>query len=98
MTEIDNVRRLLLISNSTAYGSGYLDHAEAVKDLLRDASRVVFVPFALPDRDLLPREVEVLDAQAQTLQQPQSAAVQQLADEAVGAFEFCQHELNFRPC
>jgi len=51
MTEIDNVRRLLLISNSTAYGSGYLDHAEAeIKDLLRDASRVVFVPFALHER------------------------------------------------
>jgi dipeptidase E len=51
MTEIDSVRRLLLISNSTAYGSGYLDHAESeIKDFLQGVSRVVFVPFALHER------------------------------------------------
>jgi dipeptidase E len=51
MTEIDDVRKLLLISNSTAYGSGYLDHAEKeIRDLLQRASRIVFVPFALHER------------------------------------------------
>jgi dipeptidase E len=44
--------RVLLISNSTLYGSGYLDHAEAeIRDFLGDVRRVLFVPFALYDRD-----------------------------------------------
>jgi dipeptidase E len=46
------MKRLLLISNSTLYGSGYLDHAEAeIQDLLGDTKKVLFVPFALHDRD-----------------------------------------------
>jgi dipeptidase E len=45
------MERLLLISNSTLYGSGYLDHAEAeIRDFLGDVKRVLFVPFALHDR------------------------------------------------
>jgi dipeptidase E len=45
-------KRLLLISNSTLYGSGYLDHAESeIRDFLGDVGRVLFVPFALYDRD-----------------------------------------------
>ena len=45
-------KRILLISNSTLYGSGYLDHAEGyILDFLRGARRVLFVPFALYDRD-----------------------------------------------
>lgn len=44
--------KLLLISNSTLYGSGYLDHAESeIRDFLGDLKRVLFVPFALHDRD-----------------------------------------------
>ena len=44
-------RRLLLISNSTQHGRGYLDHAIAeVDDFLRAARRLVFVPYALADR------------------------------------------------
>ena len=44
--------RLLLISNSTLHGSGYLDHAEAeIRDFLGEVKRVLFVPFALYDRD-----------------------------------------------
>lgn len=51
MPTIDRIRRLLLISNSTVYGRGYLDHAEAeIRDLLTGAKHVVFVPFALYDR------------------------------------------------
>jgi dipeptidase E len=46
------MKRLLLISNSTLYGSGYLDHAEkAIRDFLGSATRIVFVPFALYDRN-----------------------------------------------
>jgi dipeptidase E len=45
--------RLLLISSSTVHGSGYLDHcAGEIRDFLGDGvSRVLFVPFALADRD-----------------------------------------------
>lgn len=44
--------RVLLISNSTLYGSGYLDHAEdEIRDFLGDVKRILFVPFALYDRD-----------------------------------------------
>ena len=45
-------KRILLISNSTLYGSGYLDHAETeIRSFLGDVKRVLFVPFALYDRD-----------------------------------------------
>jgi dipeptidase E len=51
MARIDSVSRLLLISNSTLHGSGYLDHAEAeIRDLLGSSTQVVFIPFALHDR------------------------------------------------
>jgi dipeptidase E len=44
--------RLLLISNSTQHGSGYLDHCAAeIQDVLGAVDRVLFVPFALYDRD-----------------------------------------------
>ena len=47
-----NDKRLLLISNSTLHGSGYLDHAESeIRSFLSDAKRVLFVPYALFDRD-----------------------------------------------
>lgn len=45
-------KRLLLISNSTLYGGGYLDHAETeIRSFLGNLRRVLFVPFALFDRD-----------------------------------------------
>lgn len=45
-------RRILLISNSTLYGSGYLDHAqEEIRSFLGAQARVLFVPYALYDRD-----------------------------------------------
>src|SRR5262247_2373064 len=54
MTEIESRdRRLLLISNSTLYGSGYLDHAEKeIRDFLGAVGRVLFVPLAQHDRDV----------------------------------------------
>jgi dipeptidase E len=48
----NKTRRLLLISNSTLHGSGYLDHAETeIRDFLGELKHVLFVPFALVDRD-----------------------------------------------
>ncbi len=48
-------KRLLLISNSTLHGSGYLDHAEseirAFLDRGGGGKRVLFFPYALKDRD-----------------------------------------------
>jgi dipeptidase E len=44
--------RILLLSNSTVHGRGYLDHAEPeIKTFLGPARRVLFFPFALFDRD-----------------------------------------------
>jgi dipeptidase E len=51
-------RRLLLISSSTVAGTGYLDHAEAeIRDLLHDIGTVLFVPYALADRDTYTKRV-----------------------------------------
>jgi dipeptidase E len=50
--EEGNMSRVLLISNSTLYGRGYLDHAEVeIRPFLGTARRVLFIPFALADRD-----------------------------------------------
>jgi dipeptidase E len=44
------MRRLLLLSNSTNHGAGYLDHAmDAIGSFLGPVRRVWFVPFALRD-------------------------------------------------
>jgi dipeptidase E len=53
VTQMNNKsKRILLISNSTLYGSGYLDHAESeIRSFLGDRKRVLFVPYALFGRD-----------------------------------------------
>ena len=44
--------RVLLISNSTVYGRGYLDHVEdEIRNFLGALKSVLFFPFALFDRD-----------------------------------------------
>ena len=44
------MKHLLLLSNSTNHGSGYLDHAvDAVRDVVGEVRRILFVPFALKD-------------------------------------------------
>ena len=44
--------RILLISNSTLYGSGYLDHAAVeISSFLEGVKKVLFIPYALYDRD-----------------------------------------------
>lgn len=46
------MRRLLLLSNSTNYGSGYLDHAmPAILGFFGSTRRLGFVPFALRDQE-----------------------------------------------
>jgi dipeptidase E len=53
MSAVEDLRKnLLLISSSTIYGHGYLDHVAAeIHDLFGDIQRVVFIPYALHDRD-----------------------------------------------
>jgi dipeptidase E len=42
-------RNLLLISNSTLHGSGYLDHcADEICKFLKDVKEVLFIPYARP--------------------------------------------------
>ncbi len=49
---IDARPRLLLISNSTLHGHGYLDHAaKVIPAFLGDRLRILFVPWALKDHD-----------------------------------------------
>jgi dipeptidase E len=44
--------RLLLMSSSAVHGTGYLDHAESeIRDHLADLRQILFVPYALADRD-----------------------------------------------
>ena len=46
------MRDLLLISTSTVHGTSYLEHAfEELRDLLGARHRVLFIPYALKDRD-----------------------------------------------
>jgi dipeptidase E len=53
----DSNKRLLLISNSTLYGSGYLDHAEGeIRDFLGSVKQLLFIPFALHNRDAYARQ------------------------------------------
>jgi dipeptidase E len=48
----DSRLQLLLISNSTMSGGGYLEHcAQELEDFLGERRRVMFVPFALHDHD-----------------------------------------------
>ncbi len=45
-------KRLLLISNSKQFGRGFLDHAEEeLRSFLGGVSTVLFIPYALKDRD-----------------------------------------------
>ena len=47
-----SAQRILLVSNSTVYGLGYLDHVEQqIKSFLGSARKVLFFPFALFARD-----------------------------------------------
>ncbi len=46
------MKRLLLLSNSTNFGSGYLDHAiDAIARHFDGVKRIAFVPFALFDQE-----------------------------------------------
>ena len=80
----DNV---LLISNSTVYGRGYLDHVESeIKSFLGSARRVLFFPFALHDRDAYTATARRrFDAMGYSLESAHETAVPQKAVEETDA-------------
>ncbi|MEM7483228.1 MAG: dipeptidase PepE [Acidobacteriota bacterium] len=46
------MKHLRLISNSTCWGHGYLEHCEsALEEVFDGGQRILFIPFALADRD-----------------------------------------------
>ena len=54
-----SAQRILLVSNSTVYGLGYLDHVEQqIKNFLGSARKVLFFPFALFERDAYAAKVK----------------------------------------
>ncbi len=51
-------RRILLVSSSTCHPTGFLDHAEnEIRDFLGAVRRVLFLPWALRDRDAYAEKV-----------------------------------------
>ena len=79
--------RVLLISNSTVYGGGYLDHVESeIRSFLGSARRVLFFPFALHDRDAYTSTVRKrFDAMGYSLDSAHQTAVPQKAVEETDA-------------
>jgi dipeptidase E len=79
--------RVLLISNSTVYGRGYLDHVESeIKSFLGRAQRVLFFPFALHDRDAYTATARArFNAMGYSLESAHEAAVPQQAVEEADA-------------
>ncbi|MET9191398.1 Type 1 glutamine amidotransferase-like domain-containing protein, partial [Streptomyces tendae] len=54
---------LLLLSNSTQHGRGYLEHAlDTVTGFLPAGARLAFVPYALADHDTYTARVVTEDA------------------------------------
>lgn len=59
MTISKTERHLLLISNSTLFGRGYLDHAEEeIRELMGGKTRIAFIPYALHDRRAYAQKAE----------------------------------------
>lgn len=81
--------RLLLISNSTNHGEGYLDHCiEEIRDFLAECRRLVFAPFAIHDREAYARAVERRLG-------PEGYRVVILSDDAAGLETLAQAEAIF---
>src|SRR5216684_938409 len=68
---------LLLISNSTEHGRGYLDHVEEeIRELLGAVRRVLFLPFALFDRAAYAAKARArLEAMGLAVDSPETSAV-----------------------
>jgi len=80
--------RILLISNSTVYGRGYLDHVEQeIKAFLGESKRLLFFPYALYDLDGYAAKAKArFAAMGYSLESVHHAAVPQKAVENAEAF------------
>jgi dipeptidase E len=80
--------RVLLISNSTVHGRGYLDHVEEeIKTFLGESKTVLFFPFALHDRDGYAAKAETrFDAMGYSLESIHKIDNRQRAIAEVDAF------------
>ena len=52
---------------------------------LREHREAIFIVLAFPDDDFISREVEILDAQAERFEKPESGTIKQLRDEVIGS-------------
>ncbi|HKV10002.1 MAG TPA: dipeptidase PepE [Thermoanaerobaculia bacterium] len=82
-------RRLLLISNSTNHGQGYLDHViSEIDGFLGPVRRLVFVPFALKDREkygaTAAQRLAAIGVEVQTLTTDEAG--RRMAEEAEAVF------------
>jgi len=72
------VKRLLLLSNSTNFGAGYLEHAAAeIRALFAGLARIAFVPLALSDQ-------QAYTAKARARFESEGIAVDQVTPDARG--------------
>lgn len=55
----------------------------------------ILIAFALADGDLIQREIEILDPQAQAFEHPQPGPVENQTDQAVGAVEVAENVPGF---
>lgn len=53
----------------------------------------VFLPLAIADGNLFVGEVDIFDAEAQGLDEPEAGAIEQVDNERVGAFQAAQYGL-----
>jgi dipeptidase E len=83
-----SAQRTLLVSNSTVYSRGYLDHVEQeIKAFLGGAKRILFFPYALYDRDGYTAKVKArFAAMGYSLESVHHAADRRKAVENTDAF------------
>lgn len=81
--------RLLLLSNSTCFGRGYLDHAmPAIREFLGPVRTLLFVPFALSDQ-------ETYTARARIRFEAEGIAVSRLTGDRAGQMALATAEAVF---
>jgi dipeptidase E len=84
---MNSAPRILLVSNSTVYGRGYLDHVEQqIKSFLGSARKVLFFPFALFQRDNYAAETKArVEAMGYSLESAHAVSDRQKAIEQTDA-------------
>jgi hypothetical protein len=66
-------------------------------ELLGKQGHAILPALAVPHEKLPPGEVEILDSEGRTLQEPQAGSVQQTRHESRGTAGLCENGLSFLP-